>query len=116
MRFETEQFFKKKQLVAVQHLLIIGKEEIGYISVDVTNKCRYKNYISVAEIFKRKNRGKGYGKMMYEHALKYHGSLATRYHNISEPAQRVWKSLVGKYYHQLDFFENTIEIYNKINS
>ena len=114
--FQTEEFFQKRKLTRVQHLLIVGKQEIGYISVDVTNTNKYKNYVSVAHIFKSKNRGKGYGKMMYEHALQHHGSLSTRYHNISESAQYIWQSLVKKYEHRLDFFENTIEIYNKARS
>lgn len=58
-----------------------------------------------------KFQGKGLGKLLYTTALKECKSLTTRYHNASEEAQRVWKSLIRHRRHEMDFMKGTLTVY-----
>jgi GNAT superfamily N-acetyltransferase len=107
-KFRTEEICDKNKIVAVQHILILGDSEVGFINVNVLNK---NNYITAVNI-ERRYRGKGYGKKLYEHALRAHGKLSTRYFNASNDSQRVWNSLVKKYIFKTDFFGNRLSVYN----
>ena len=68
----------------------------------------------VAESFiETRYRNKGYGKKLYEHALKELGTLKTKYFEASASAQRVWRSLEKKYKSRKDFFNGVLTLYNK---
>jgi predicted GNAT family acetyltransferase len=89
---------------------IVGyKEQIGYLTISRKGKL---NIVRVASI-ELNMRGKGCGKMLYEHAIKQLGSLTTDYHKASNMAQLLWKRLVQLYRHKMDFFTGQLTVFKK---
>lgn len=82
-------------------------QELGYILVEWDPPCFVHNVVIANEYL----RGRGLGKMLYEHALRATGMLSTRYHSSTDAAQRVWRSLIQRYPYTVDFFEPRLTIY-----
>ena len=56
-------------------------------------------------------RKRGLGTHLYTYVLNDLGSLTTLYHNISKPAQAVWRTLVRQSHsHKVDFFVGTLTV------
>jgi len=81
-------------------------QDIGEITVYVANPC----FIERSSI-KEKMQHRGLGKELYMEACKELGKISTKYHEASEKAQRLWKSLIKEYKHELDFFDQRITLY-----
>jgi hypothetical protein len=82
---------------------------IGYLIVAKKGK-KHMVLLSSVEVDMR---GKGCGKMLYEHAIKKLGSLTTEYHKASSMAQVLWKRLIQLYSYKIDFFNGEITVYKK---
>lgn len=81
--------------------------EIG--SLSVYNVSPY--FIGESEIDKY-FRKRGLGTQLYIHALNEIGSLTTLYHDISKPAQALWRTLVNQTHnHKIDFFAGTLTVF-----
>ena len=85
--------------------------EIGKLEVDF---AREKKYFVISSHVDLRYRNKGFGKLLYEKALKKFGKLKTDYFEASEDAQRVWISLCKKYKSKKFFFIGTLTLYNKL--
>lgn len=58
-------------------------------------------------------KGRGLGKMLYEHVLNKHGSISTIYHEASPEARMVWDSLCRRFPFKTDFFSGKLKIMNR---
>ena len=85
--------------------------EIGKLEVDF---AREKKYFVISSHVDTAYRNNGFGKLLYEKALKKFGKLKTDYFEASEDAQRVWTSLCKKYKSKKFFFIGTLTLYNKL--
>ena len=85
--------------------------EIGKLEIDL---AREKKYFVVSSHVDPIYRNNGFGKLLYEKALKKFGKLKTDYFEASEDAQRVWVSLCKKYKNKKFFFNGTLTLYNKL--
>ena len=85
--------------------------EIGKLEVDF---AREKKYFVISSHVDLRYRNKGFGKLLYEKALKKFGKLKTDYFEASEDAQRVWISLCKKYKSKKFFFIGSLTLYNKL--
>lgn len=85
--------------------------EIGKLEVDF---AREKKYFVISSHVDLRYRNKGFGKLLYEKALKKFDKLKTDYFEASEDAQRVWISLCKKYKSKKFFFIGTLTLYNKL--
>jgi GNAT superfamily N-acetyltransferase len=85
--------------------------EIGKLEVDF---AREKKYFVISSHVDTAYRNNGFGKLLYEKALKKFGKLKTDYFEASEDAQRVWISLCKKYKSKKFFFIGTLTLYNKL--
>ena len=107
---------KSESFVVFDLLFINGKtpkgfkRHIGQLSIDTDHPDYY--YVVESGIFDERLKHKGMGKLMYTTALQYLGRLSTRYHDASDEAQRVWKSLARDYEHETDFWKNTLTVFN----
>ena len=52
------------------------------------------------------------GKILYQTALFHLGSISTYYHEASDKAKRVWKSLMKSFSFNENFFEQILTIKN----
>lgn len=90
----------------------VKRSRAGCISVYTDKK--QDDYLFVGSSFvEQRFRGKGYGKCMYEYVINDKGSLKTNYHQASDQAQNVWRSLIKKCKYRKDFFSGTLTLYNK---
>ncbi len=87
--------------------------EIGKLEVDIGREHKFLVISSHIDLTYRNN---GFGKMLYERALKKLGKLKTQFYEASHEAQRVWVSLAKKYKHRKSFFEGTLILRNKLNN
>lgn len=90
----------------------IKKSRAGTITVTTDKKADDYLFVINSNIEKR-FRCKGFGKLLYKHAIKTLGKLKTNYYEASDDAQNVWKSLVKEYRHKKDFFEGHLTVYNR---
>lgn len=105
-----------KERVVVYNLSYIDEkhkdeEPVGTLSVDVNKKVNGKRYniVRYADLDICLQR-KGYGKLLYQTALFHLGSLSTYYHEASDKAKRVWKSLIKSFSSDENFFEQILTI------
>ena len=84
--------------------------EIGNLEIDMTQE----KYFVVSAHVNDTYRGNGFGKVLYEYAIKDLGKLKTHYYDASDEAQWVWMSLHKKYKSRKNFFNGTLTIYNKL--
>ena len=85
--------------------------EIGNLEIDMSAK---EKYFVVSAHLNETYRGNGFGKKLYEHALKDLGKLKTRYFDASEEAQWVWYKLDRKFKSRKNFFKGTLTLYNEL--
>jgi len=85
--------------------------EIGNLEVDM---CGDEKYFVVSSHVNDTYRGNGYGKKLYEYAIKDLGKLRTHYYDASEEAQWVWYKLEKKYKSHKNFFKGTLTLYNTL--
>ena len=57
-------------------------------------------------------RGIGIGYKFYVAVLKITGYLSSEYFDASPEAKRIWRKLSRNYFHQTNFFEGYITVYN----
>lgn len=103
----VKEFFSGKNHNIVEYHLYLIDKKIGYIGIDLNSKY---HYVSVSNL-EKKYRNKGYGKLLYETALKENKFISTYYSKSSDSARRVWHSLIKKYKYNTDFFRDTLTIY-----
>lgn len=75
---------------------------------------RDENYDVIESYIDEKYRGMGYGKKLYEYAIKDIGHLTTIIKDSSEDAKRVWKSLCKKYKYSENKFHGTLTVFSKM--
>jgi len=107
---------KDKERVVVYNLSYIDEkykdeEPMGTLSIDANKKVNGKlyNIVRYADLDISLHR-KGYGKILYQTALFHLGSISTYYHDASDKAKRVWKSLMKSFYSNENFFEQILTI------
>ena len=87
--------------------------EIGKLEVDIGREHKF---LVISSHIDQVYRNNGFGKKLYEKALKKLGKLKTHFFEASTEAQRVWVSLSKKYKHRKSFFEGTLILRNKLNN
>jgi len=107
---------KNKERVVVYNLSYIeekykDEEPMGTLSIDVNKKVNGKlyNIVRYADLDTSLHR-KGYGKLLYQTALFHLGCISTYYHEASDKAKRVWKSLMKSFSSNENFFEQILTI------
>ena len=112
----TEVIFEvEKGTASTEYVMYIKKNikrsRAGCISVYTDKK--QDDYLFVGSSFiENRFRSKGYGKCMYEYVINDLGKLKTKYHDASDLAQNVWRSLIKKCRYRKDFFAGALTVYS----
>jgi|GEM_PF-5930730 len=89
----------------------VNKLRIGEITVGTDEERDDFLFVS-SSVIELKYRGKGYGKLLYSHAIEELGMLKTSYWEASEQAQYCWISLCKIFKYRKDFFNGVLTLYN----
>lgn len=89
----------------------VNKLRVGEITVGTDEENDDFLFVS-SSLIEMKYRGKGYGKLLYSHAIEELGMLKTNYFEASEQAQYCWKSLCKIFKCRKDFFNGILTLYN----